>query len=274
MQGQRPEWGVRLSQEALGAKERKITKLSEKEGSTMKTHAPYGMELTDECASCPMRKDRFFCQMESGSLGAFQKMKFTSSYPTGAVLFVEGQVPRGVYMICKGRVKLTMASAEGKTIIVRVVEAGELLGLHSAISGDTHEVTAETLQPCQVDFVRRDDFLRLLREHPDVAANAMQQFSNYYRGACQQIRYLGLTTSAAEKLACFLLESAVKGQQTQQGMRFNLSLTHEEIAQVVGVTRETVTRGLAEFRHRSLISTKGPSVLIRDRTALEAMIVA
>src|SRR5580704_14436789 len=182
----------------------------------MKTHVPYGMELTDDCANCQIRKDGFFCQMAAPSLKDFEKIKFTSSYPTGALLFVEGQVPRGVYMLCKGRVKLTMASAEGKTIIVRVVEAGELLGLHSAISGDAHEVSAETLQPCQVDFVRRDDFLKLLREHPDVAVNAMEQFGNYYRGACQQIRYLGLTTSAAEKLACFLLESAVKGQQTQQ----------------------------------------------------------
>jgi CRP/FNR family cyclic AMP-dependent transcriptional regulator len=83
-----------------------------------------------------------------------------------------------------------------------------------------------------------------------------------------------LTTSAAEKLACFLLESAVRGQRTEQGMRFNLSLTHEEIAQVVGLTRETVTRGLTELRHKNLISTKGPSILIRNRTALEAMVVA
>ncbi len=101
----------------------------------MKTHAPYGMELTDECASCPMRKDGFFCQMATEPLGAFQKIKFTSSYQGGAVLFVEGQVPRGVYMLCTGRVKPTTTSPEGKTIIVRVVEAGELLGLHSAISG-------------------------------------------------------------------------------------------------------------------------------------------
>lgn len=106
------------------------------------------------------------------------------------------------------------------------------------------------------------------------SSSAMEQFGNYYRGACQQIRYLGLTTSAAEKLACFLLESAVRGQRTEQGMRFNLSLTHEEIAQVVGLTRETVTRGLTELRHKNLISTKGPSILIRNRTALEAMVVA
>ena len=120
----------------------------------MKTHAPYGMDLLDDCAKCPLRKEGFFCQMDNDSVAAFEKVKFTSSYPAGAVLFVEGQVPRGVYMLCTGRVKLSMASPEGRTIIVRVAEAGELLGLHSAISGDAHELTAETLQPCQVDFIR------------------------------------------------------------------------------------------------------------------------
>ena len=172
----------------------------------MKTRTPYGMEIADDCATCPIQKDGFFCQMTTETLADFQKMKFTSLYPAGAFLFVEGQVPRGVYMLCRGRVKLTMASPAGKTVIVRVVEAGELLGLHSAISGATHEVTAETLQPCQVDFIRRDDFMTLLQGHGDASMNAMQQFSNYYRGACHQIRYLGLTPSATEKMAHFLLE--------------------------------------------------------------------
>jgi len=240
----------------------------------MKSRTPYGMEIADDCATCPMRKDGFFCQMKPETLADFQKIKFTSLYPAAAVLFVEGQVPRGVYMLCKGRVKLTMASPSGKTVIVRVVEAGELLGLHSVISGDAHEVTAETLQPCQVDFIRSDDFKKLLHDHGDASLRAMQQFSNYYRGACHQIRYLGLTPSATEKMACFLLESAVHGQETPKGIRFNLSLTHEEIAQVVGVTRETVTRSLTELRTKMLISTKGPSVLIKNRSALEAMVVA
>jgi len=75
-------------------------------------------------------------------------------------------------------------------------------------------------------------------------------------------------------LACFLLESATRGQETPKGIRFNLSLTHEEIAQVVGVTRETVTRALTELRSTMLISTKGSSVLIRNKSALEAMVVA
>ena len=237
----------------------------------MRTRAPYGMELVDDCTKCPLRKKGYFCQISDDSLAAFWKVKFTTSYPAGAVLFVEGQVPRGVYMLCQGQVKLTTASLEGKTIM-RVAEAGELLGLHSAISGDVHELTAETLQTCQVDFVRRRDFLKLLRGQRDIVVNAMQQFSADYRRAFQQIRYLGLTRSATEKLAGFLLDSSARGHETPQGVRFTLGLTHEEIAQVVGLTRETVTRGLGELRDRSLISTMGSTVMIPSKRALEAMI--
>ncbi len=234
-------------------------------------NAPYGMQLTEDCQNCAFRKDGFFCQISATPLKAFEEAKFTSSYPAAAMLFVEGQAPRGVYLICKGRVKLTMTSMEGKTVIVRIAQAGELLGLQSALSGDPFEVTAETLEPCQINFVRRESFLKLMKNNQEACVNAMHQLSSVYRGACQQIRYLALTHSATEKLARFLLESASKGQETNQGVRFNLSLTHEEVAQIIGISRETVTRALTELRKKSLISTNGPSVVIRNRQGLEAI---
>ncbi|MGA9812078.1 MAG: Crp/Fnr family transcriptional regulator [Terriglobales bacterium] len=237
----------------------------------MRTQAQCRIELVDDCAKCPLRKKGYFCQMADDSIAAFAKVKCTTSYPAGAVLFVEGQVPRGVYMLCHGQVKLTTGSSEGKTVM-RVAEAGELLGLHSAISGEPHELRAETLQTCQVDFVRRDDFLKLLREQRDIMVNTMRQFSDDYRHTFQQIRYLALIGSATEKLAGFLLDSSARGHKTPQGIRFTLNLTHEEIAQVVGVRRETVTRGLAELRERSLISTVGPTILIPNKQALAAII--
>ena len=233
-------------------------------------HAPYGMELTEDCKTCPMRKDGFFCQLPLPVLHAFSSVKFSTTYPADAVLFVEGQAPRGVYVLCKGRVKLTMNSADGKTLIARICEPGEVLGLQSAVSGQPYELTAEALQPCQVNFVRREDFLRLIREHAEVSASAMQQLSNGYRQACQEIRYLGLSRSASEKVAQFLLETSSNGQQTNQGKRFNLGLTHEEISQIVGISRETVTRTMTEFKDKMLITTKGSTVVIRNETGLKA----
>ena len=232
---------------------------------------PYGLELTQDCKTCPLRGDGYFCQLPPAALKAFEN-SFISSYPAEAVLFVEGQSPRGAYVLCKGRVKLTMTSLDGKTIIVRIAEPGEALGLDAAISGEPYELTAKTLQPCQMHFIKRDAFLKLLREHHEASVNTIKQLSINYRGACQELRYLGLSRTATEKLARFLLEWSTKGTETKQGIRINLTLTHEEIAQVLGVSRETVTRTLSEFKHQMLISVKGPNLFIRNKAALEALL--
>ena len=76
--------------------------------------SPYGLELVENCLICKLRNDSFFCGLPKASLEAFEKIKFTAAYPAGAVLFVEGQSPRGIYMLCKGRVKLSTTSSDGK----------------------------------------------------------------------------------------------------------------------------------------------------------------
>ena len=81
--------------------------------------SPYGFELVENCVICKLRSDSFFCSLPKSALEAFDRIKYTASYPAGAVLFVEGQSPRGIYMLFKGRVKLSTTSAEGKTLIRR-----------------------------------------------------------------------------------------------------------------------------------------------------------
>jgi len=237
-------------------------------------HAPYDLELVEDCMACRMRKEGFFCNFFGPAMEALSKVTYASAYPARAVLFVEGQVPRGVYVLCKGRVKLTMNSAEGKTLIVRIREAGEVLGLHATLSGQPYELTAEALQPCQVNFIRRDDFLRLMREHPAVSNAVIHQLSERYRQACKEIRYLGLSRTATEKVAQFLLDSSAHAEKTSEGKRFHLGLTHEEISQMIGISRETVTRTLSEFKTKKLIFTNGPVVLIRNEPQLRLLAAA
>jgi CRP/FNR family transcriptional regulator, cyclic AMP receptor protein len=236
--------------------------------------APYGLEIIDDCAVCPWKSADFFCQLPPKAMQDFEEVKYTSSYPAGAMLFVEGQLPRGGYLLCKGRVKLTMTSRDGKAIILHIAEAGELIGLNSALSGLPYELSAETLEPCQVNFVKREALLRLVHEHPEISENVTRQVSRDYQAACFQIRSLALSRSAAEKIVRFLLAAASKGKETNQGVRMNLSLTHEEIAQVVGVSRETVTRTLSDLRQKMFITVKGPAVVIRNKAGLEAMLAA
>jgi CRP/FNR family transcriptional regulator, cyclic AMP receptor protein len=233
---------------------------------------PYGFELSDNCQNCRLRGKGFFCQLPQPALKDLDAIKFSSTYPAGAVLFIEKQTARGVYVLCEGEVKLSISSSEGKKLILRIAKAGEVLGLLSALTGSPHELTAETLRPCQVAFIPRDAFLRLLAKHPEAYPIVASQLGTQYQLACEQLRNLGLTASAPEKLAKLLLDFSVTGQQTKEGTRVKLPLTHEEIAEFIGTTRETVTRTLSEFRSQHLVELRGSTLVVEDRKALEEFV--
>ena len=233
---------------------------------------PYGLDLTNGCIPCNRRGSGFFCQLSPAAIKDFDGIKSPATYPKGALLFVEKQDPRGIYVLCEGDVKLSINSSEGKTLILRIAKAGELLGLMAAVAGTPYEVTAETIRPSQVAFVRREDFLRFLAKHPEASQNVVKQMASQYRGACEQLRTVGLSTSAQEKLARLLLTWSEGIQQTKGGTRIMLPLTHEEIAEFIGTTRETVTRTLSEFKVRHLVSIQGSTLMIPNRAALESFV--
>ena len=230
---------------------------------------PYGLELNDGCKNCKLRSASFFCQLSPAAVKDFDAIKSTSTYPKGAFLFMEKQDARGVYVLCEGDVKLSISSSEGKTLIMRVAKAGEILGLMAGMSGVPYEVTAESIRPCQVAFVRREDFQRFVAKYPEASQGVARQMTLQYQAACEQLHTVGLSSSAQEKLARLLLGWSAGSQQTKEGTRIKMPLTHEEIAEFIGTTRETVTRTLSEFKVRQLVSIQGSTMMIPSRAALE-----
>ncbi len=235
---------------------------------------PYGFEMSEHCQSCTLRKSSFFCQLSPKTIKDFDAIKSSSAFPEGAILFLEKQDPRGVFVLCEGEVKLTISSSEGKTLILRIAKPGEILGLMATLSGKSYEVTAETLRPSQIAFVRRDDFLRFIAHHPEASQGIVKQLSSNYRGACEQLRTVALSASAPEKLAKLLLEWVAEAGETKVGTQITMHLTHEEIAEFIGSTRETVTRTLSDFRSRRLVTLRGSTLSIPNRAALEEFVAA
>jgi CRP/FNR family transcriptional regulator len=232
--------------------------------------SPYGMEIVESCLTCNLRTDRVFCDLPPAALQNFENIKFATAYPQGAVLFVEGQLPRGIFVICKGSVKLSINSPNGRTMIVKLAEAGEVLGMSATISGKPYEVTAETIDPCQVNFVKREDFLKFLRDDVDACFKVAEQLGEKYHNACKEVRSLGLSHSAAEKLAALLLEWSTKnGENMKAEPRLKIRLTHEEIAQMIGTSRETVTRLFADLKKRRIVQAKGSTLVIQNSSALK-----
>ena len=235
-------------------------------------NSPYG--LPAECLTCHLRPDNFFCALSQESLKSFNQIKHATVFPEGAVIFVEGQTPRGIFMLCQGQAKLSTNSHNGKTLILRIAKPGEVLGLHAIVTSKPYEVTVETMQPSQLNFVNREDFLRFLKEHGDACLQAAQQISRDCRDAYDVVRSIGLSHSVPGRVAKFLLASATDGRVTNGVVRANLALTHEDIAQLMGTSRETITRTLSEFRKKDIVELKGSTLIIHNKSALERLVPA
>ena len=239
--------------------------------ATARANAPYGLPIVEDMREFDLGENSFFAGLAGKTIEELNRIQHSSCYPTHSVVLMEGQAPRGVYMVCQGRVKLMTTNSDGKTLIVKIAEPGEVLGLQSVVMDKPYELTVETLQPTQLAFVARDQFLRFLRTHGDACLRATQHLSGDCHSAYETIRSIGLVHSVAGKLARLLTQWSVEGRAGDGVVRMKMTLTHEELAQLIGSSRETVTRILGDFKRRGVVELSGATLTIRNQAALEAL---
>jgi CRP/FNR family transcriptional regulator len=236
--------------------------------------SPYGLNILDNCATCPVREQHLFCNLSPSAVRKLNDITSAAVYPRAAMLFIQGQQGRGVFVLCSGKAKLSTTSLEGKTIITKISDHGDVLGLNATISNRPYEVTAEMLEPGQANFIAADALLQFLHDYGEVAIRVAQQLSCNYYSAYEKIRMLGLTISPEQRLAKVLLSWPAEREDSDHSLRLRLLLTHDEIAEMIGTTRETVTRLFADFKKKQVIQSKGSSLLILNKSALEGMVQA
>ena len=234
--------------------------------------APYGLEIIESCLSCPHREERLFCNLSGPAVQKLASITSPASYPKGATLYVEGQPPRGVFVLFRGRVKLSASSVDGRSLILRLAESGDVLGMPATLTGKPYELTADVLEPTQANFIHRQDFLDFLQDHGEVALRVAQELGEIYHSAVSEMRTIGLSHSVAEKLARFLLDLSAQHDGGKEEVKLTLTLTHEEIAQIIGASRETVTRVFADFKKKQLLQVKGSTLIIKNKAALERIL--
>jgi CRP/FNR family cyclic AMP-dependent transcriptional regulator len=233
--------------------------------------APYHLKVIDSCFACVMREEGLFCQLSQGTLTELNALRQTSFYPRNAILFVEGEPPRGVFVLCAGQAKLTVTSMDGQSLTLRFVEPGEVLGLSSVIGNTPYAAAADILAPSQVSFIPRLPFLQFLRAHTGVSLRVAKHLSNELHTSWDQSRMLALAPSTQAKVAQFLVAWAAQhGTEIPEGIRLALNMTHDEIAKTIGASRESVSRVLGDFRlHRLIRVNRGTLVVLQPNKLRE-----
>jgi len=212
--------------------------------------------------SSPFGSGGFFRDL---SVPAIRGLALTGSlvrYSGTRVVITEDERPHNILLLVKGSVRLSINSQEGRRLILGTAIPGEILGLASAVSNNPYEMTAEAQFPCVIQSIPRPAFFAFLTMYPAASHNLTRQLCTDYKRMNQRLRTLGLGLTAPAKLGRLLLDWCTEGEQTIRGTRIQCSLTHGEIGECIGISRETVTRSLNNFKKRGLVELHGSTLII------------
>lgn len=227
--------------------------------------------MMTSCLNCPQAGKHPFCNLSSCSRAFLEANSIPMEYRRGNILFREGDESSAVFVICSGRVKVSTTSREGRTLILRIAEAGDVLGMGAALRGDEFEVTAEAVEPCQVRVLRTKFFQQMLQEFGDASVGAARALAEDYRAAFDKVCLIALPGSPTARLAQLILRWSTDAKSKAPEAPVTMPLTHEELASMTATTRETVTRTLSRFRKDKLISTHGVVLNVLQPAALERL---
>jgi CRP/FNR family transcriptional regulator len=233
-------------------------------GVPRRLHAP------NDCLHCTLRQSGDFCQLPDHLMSEFNKVGRITLYPGNATLLSEGQIPRGIFIVCSGRAKLSIQTRDGKTIILKIAGDRDVLGLSAIVSSRPSPMTVTTIGFCQIKFVEQESFLHLLASDNQSAMACATMLAREVTNTFGDVHDLLLARSSTEKLARLLL-SWVAREPHNRDLRVESEFTHEEIAQMIGSSRETVTRLLGDMKRKELIRIEGSMLVIPNRIALQAI---
>jgi CRP/FNR family transcriptional regulator, cyclic AMP receptor protein len=218
----------------------------------------------------PIKKLSNFCPELINRLAAYAVPIF---HRKGAFLFAEGRPSRGIFIVYSGRVKLFTSAANGKTCILRFAAPEEILGLAGTLLGQPYEMWAEATQPTQTGFVESRELVNVMRHSGEVSMQLAMVCGESYISAITRVRLMGHSRCVRQKLALFLLDWCKGNRPFHEEATARLTLTHEEIAQVIGTSRETVTRLLSGFKKKGLIRWNDCNLVLNDTAALQHLAV-
>ncbi|MBS0170023.1 MAG: Crp/Fnr family transcriptional regulator [Nitrospira sp.] len=203
-------------------------------------------------------------EMDGHQLEDFHRIRIPLSYQANQVVFYEGHLSIGLYMLCSGKVKLTRSSYKGQRLIVRILEAGEIIEKHAFAQNSVHQTTCETLEPCKICLIERKAYLDLVRRDSTLALKLIELLSSEVRSNLTQLDAFTFK-NARERLAATLIELARRfGSDGEDGIQIGMSLKREELAEMTGITPETLARLLGAFQTEKLLLAQGKLITLTN----------
>jgi CRP/FNR family cyclic AMP-dependent transcriptional regulator len=211
-----------------------------------------------------LRKVPLFATMREGDILAFAELVRERSFPKGSVIVFEDDPGDALYLVARGQVKVVLIGEDGREVILSVLGEGNFFGEMSLIDEKPRSATVIAMVDSVVLVLRREDFQARLRTSPEIAIALLRELSRRLRRADEKIGSLVLL-DVNGRLADLILRLA----EEEGGDRITKKLTHNVLAQMIGSSRETVSRTMRDFVERELVQVSRKEITILNRPLLE-----
>jgi CRP/FNR family cyclic AMP-dependent transcriptional regulator len=215
-----------------------------------------------DCQHCELRPSSAFCNLSPTALADYNLIGSIRTALPGTILFHEDGAADQVLVVCSGRVKLWCESQSGRILNLKLAGSGDVLGLSAILSGTKHETSAEVIHTSFLKAISREQFLGFLRHNAEGSLHAAQRLSEDYKLALHGARRLALSESAPGRIASILLDWGRAACCSKTPMRFVMTMSHGDLAEFAGTSRETVTRTLAKLQKDKTIAVHGATIHI------------
>ena len=205
-----------------------------------------------------------FSSLNDEELDAINRHSFTNKYPKNNIILVENETGDTLYIILKGKVKVIKISESGEEIILAILNDGEFFGDMSLMDGKPRSATVVSIEDSELLLIKRNDFENVIEKNPRIALKLLKELTTRLRNADEFIGSL-VFLNVSGRIAGILVQlSKERGIKTDEGVLIKSRPSHQELASMVGATRETVTRVLKQLENKQYISMTGKDITIHD----------
>jgi CRP/FNR family transcriptional regulator len=211
-----------------------------------------------------LKNHSYFSSLTETELSDLEEIIIQKNYKRDEIIFFEDEPGIGLFLIIKGKVKLAKITADGKEQILHILQKGDLFAEVVLFDQGNYPATAVALEDSCLGIIKRDKIESLIKRKPSIAIKLLNVMGRRLRRAQERIGSFGIKNSSSRLASIIVYQGNKYGQKLKGGIKISLALTQEELSNIVGVSRETISRILKKFEKKGLLEVKRKQIIIKD----------
>lgn len=219
-----------------------------------------------------LKKVPYFNELEDKSLEEIHKISTINFFKKGSIIFMEGEKGEAIYFVKSGKVKISKTSSIGKEYIIKIMEKGDVFAESILFVGGEYPATAEAIEDSEVIMLKNQDIENLILKNSEIALSIIKLMAKRLKNVAVIIENLALRDSIGRTASVLLTFAKERGINTKEGILLDLNLNRQDLANIVGTSRENVTRILSQMDKDGIIHLDRQKIIIRDVKKLKEML--